>query len=82
MLILKYLNTLGRYIMLMGRSFARPERMRLLASSNIVMLHLASSSALGYMSNWGYVFPIITAPAFAAGLFFILAGFLFASKFT
>ena len=27
MLILKYLNTLGRYIMLMGRSFARPERM-------------------------------------------------------
>lgn len=29
MLILKYLNTLGRYIMLMGRSFARPERMRM-----------------------------------------------------
>ena len=29
MLILKYLNTLGRYILLMGRSFARPERMRM-----------------------------------------------------
>ena len=29
MLILKYLNTLGRYLMLMGRSMARPERMRM-----------------------------------------------------
>ena len=29
MLILKYLNTLGRYLMLMGRSLARPERMRM-----------------------------------------------------
>lgn len=61
--------------------FPAIDGLRLLASINIVMLHLASSSALGYMSNWGYVFPIITAPAFAAGLFFILAGFLFASKF-
>ena len=29
MLIVKCLTTLGRYIMLMGRSFARPERMRM-----------------------------------------------------
>ena len=29
MLIVKYLTTLGRYILLMGRSFARPERMRM-----------------------------------------------------
>ena len=29
MIILKYLNILGRYLMLMGRSFARPERMRM-----------------------------------------------------
>ena len=29
MLILKYLHTLGRYLMLMGRSMARPERMRM-----------------------------------------------------
>ena len=29
MLILKYLNTLGRYIMLMGRTFSIPERMRM-----------------------------------------------------
>ena len=61
--------------------FPAIDGLRLLASVNIVMLHLASSSALGYMANWEWVFPIITAPAFAAGLFFILAGFLFASKF-
>ena len=29
MLILNYLNTLGRYLILMGRSFSRPERMRM-----------------------------------------------------
>ena len=29
MLILKYLTTLGRYLLLMGRSFAQPERMRM-----------------------------------------------------
>lgn len=29
MLIFKYLNTFGRYLILMGRAFARPERMRM-----------------------------------------------------
>ena len=29
MFIQQQLTTLGRYIMLMGRSFARPERMRM-----------------------------------------------------
>ena len=29
MLILNYLNTLGQYLILMGRSFSRPERMRM-----------------------------------------------------
>ena len=61
--------------------FPAIDGLRLLASLNIVMLHLASSSALGYMASWTWVMPIVTAPAFAAGLFFILAGFLFASKF-
>lgn len=62
--------------------FPAIDGLRLLASLNIVMLHLASSSALGYMASLSWVFPIVTAPAFAAGLFFILAGFLFASKFS
>lgn len=42
MLILKYLNTLGRYIMLMGRSFARPERMRMFMKQ-----YIKEMSALG-----------------------------------
>lgn len=42
MLILKYLNTLGRYIMLMGRSFARPERMRMFLKQ-----YIKEMSALG-----------------------------------
>ena len=42
MLILKYLNTLGRYIMLMGRSFSRPERMRMLLKQ-----YIKEMSALG-----------------------------------
>ncbi|KXB78877.1 hypothetical protein HMPREF3034_02324 [Prevotella sp. DNF00663] len=29
MLIFKYLNTLGKYLLLMGRTFSRPERMRM-----------------------------------------------------
>ena len=42
MLILKYLNTLGRYIMLMDRSFARPERMRMFLKQ-----YIKEMSALG-----------------------------------
>lgn len=45
MLILKYLNTLGRYIMLMGRSFARPERMRMFLKQ-----YVKEMSALGVNS--------------------------------
>ena len=29
MLLFKWLNTLGRYLTLMGRTFSRPERMRM-----------------------------------------------------
>ena len=29
MLIIKFLNAFGRYLMLMGRTFSRPERMRM-----------------------------------------------------
>lgn len=42
MLILKYLNTLGRYLMLMGRSMARPERMRMFFKQ-----YIKEMSALG-----------------------------------
>ncbi len=42
MLIIKYLTTLGRYLMLMGRSFARPERMRMFFKQ-----YIKEMSALG-----------------------------------
>ena len=42
MLIFKYLNTLGRYLILMGRSFARPERMRMFLKQ-----YVKEMSALG-----------------------------------
>ena len=62
--------------------FPALDGLRLLASINIVMLHLGSSSALGYMADYKWIMPIINAPAFAAGIFYGLAGFLFASKFS
>lgn len=61
--------------------FPALDGLRLLASLNIVLLHLQSSSALTYLNSWTWLQPVIRAPAFAAGLFFVLAGFLFSSKF-
>ena len=49
--------------------FPALDGLRLLASINIVMLHLGSSSALNYMADFKWVMPIINAPAFAAGIF-------------
>jgi len=62
--------------------FPALDGLRLMASINIVMLHLGSSSALGYMADCKWLMPIVSAPAFAAGIFYVLAGFLFASKFS
>ena len=62
--------------------FPAIDGLRLLASLNIVMLHLGSSSAITYLSDCKWLMPIISAPAFAAGIFYVLAGFLFASKFS
>lgn len=62
--------------------FPAIDGLRLMASINIVMLHLGSSNALAYMSDCKWLMPIIDAPAFAAGIFYVFAGFLFASKFS
>ena len=62
--------------------FPAIDGLRLLASINIVFLHLQSSYAFEYASSWGWIMPVVTAPAFAAGIFFVFAGFLFASKFS
>lgn len=62
--------------------FPAIDGLRLLASINIVMLHLGSSNALQYMAGCTWLMPIFKAPAFAAGIFYVFAGFLFASKFS
>lgn len=62
--------------------FPAIDGLRLMASVNIVFLHLASSSAFDYAAKWTWLKPIVSGPAFSAGLFFVLAGFLFASKFS
>lgn len=62
--------------------FPAIDGLRLLASLNIVFLHLASSSAFNYAAKYTWLKPIVSGPAFSAGLFFVLAGFLFASKFS
>lgn len=61
--------------------FSAIDGLRLLASVNIVLLHLGSSNALAYMAGCTWITPVINAPAFAAGIFYVFAGFLFASKF-
>lgn len=62
--------------------FPAIDGLRLLASINIVMLHLGSSNALQYMAGCTWLMPVFNAPAFAAGIFYVFAGFLFASKFS
>ncbi len=69
----------------MGKStayFPAIDGLRLLASLNIVFLHLSSSSAFNYANHIEWLTPIVNGPAFSAGLFFVLAGFLFGSKFS
>ena len=65
-----------------AKYFPAIDGLRLLASINIVLLHLGSSNALAYMAGNAWIMPIFTAPAFAAGIFYVFAGFLFASKFS
>lgn len=47
MLITKYLTTLGRYLMLMGRSFARPERMRMFLKQYVKEMSSLGVNSIG-----------------------------------
>ena len=47
MLIIKYLTTLGQYLMLMGRSFARPERMRMFFKQYIKEMSALGGDSIG-----------------------------------
>ena len=47
MIIIKYLNTLGRYLILMGRSFSRPERWRMFGKQYIKEMSSLGVDSIG-----------------------------------
>lgn len=47
MIILKYLNILGRYLILMGRSFSRPERLRMFFKQYIKEMSVLGVDSIG-----------------------------------
>ena len=56
--------------------------LRLLASVNVVLFHLEYIGGLNDLGGSpGWLFRLIKGPAFHASLFFILGGFIFATKF-
>lgn len=66
----------------MKKYFPSLDGLRLLASVNIVLLHLDSSWLLTYARGWDFLYPAIKAPLFGASIFFILAGFIYSVKFS
>ncbi len=64
------------------RYFNAIDGLRLLASVNVVLFHLETMGGLNDLGGKpGWLFRIIKGPAFHASLFFILGGFIFATKF-
>jgi len=56
--------------------------LRLLASVNVVLFHLERNGGLNDLGGSpGWFFRILKGPAFHASIFFILGGFIFATKF-
>jgi len=62
--------------------FPALDGLRLLASVNIVLLHLDSSWLLTYARDWQWVYPAIKSPLFGSSIFFLLAGFIYSVKFS
>ncbi|GBU20827.1 acyltransferase [Fibrobacteres bacterium R8-0-B4] len=64
------------------RYFNAIDGLRLLASVNVVLFHLERNGGLNDLGGSpGWLFRIIKGPAFHASIFFILGGFIFATKF-
>lgn len=65
-----------------NRYFRSIDGLRLLASINIVLLHLEGIGGLNDLNGApAWLFRIIKGPAFHASLFFMLGGFIFTIKF-
>ncbi|MDR2694410.1 MAG: acyltransferase [Chitinispirillales bacterium] len=64
------------------RYFNAIDGLRLLASVNVVLFHLETMGGFNDLGGKpGWLFRIVKGPAFHASLFFILGGFIFATKF-
>lgn len=57
--------------------FLALDGLRLLASLNIVLMHMDSSWCLGYARYWPVIGPLIQGPAFNASIFFVLGGYIY-----
>ncbi|HEX2957175.1 MAG TPA: acyltransferase family protein, partial [Chitinispirillaceae bacterium] len=63
--------------------FRSIDGLRLLASINIVLLHLEGIGGLNNLNGApGWLFKLIKGPAFHASIFFLLGGFIFTIKFS
>jgi peptidoglycan/LPS O-acetylase OafA/YrhL len=64
------------------RYFNAIDGLRLIASINVVLFHLETMGGLNDLGGRpGWLFRLIKGPAFHASIFFILGGFIFATKF-
>jgi peptidoglycan/LPS O-acetylase OafA/YrhL len=64
------------------RYFNAIDGLRLLASVNVVLFHLETMGGLNDLGGRpGWLFRLVKGPAFHASIFFILGGFIFATKF-
>lgn len=66
----------------MKKYYPALDGLRLLASLNIVLLHLDSSWLLTYARDWPWIYPLIRSPLFGSSVFFVLAGFIYSVKFS
>ena len=58
MLIEKWLTTFGKYLILMGRSFSRPERMRMFLKQYIKEMSQLGIDSIGILLHWSsYLHP-------------------------
>lgn len=57
--------------------FQALDGLRLLASLNIVLMHMDSSWCLGFVRDWPVIGTIVQGPAFNATIFFVLGGYIY-----
>lgn len=70
------LQKLDTFVQVM-QYFLALDGLRLLASLNIVLMHMDSSWCLGFARYWPVIGSLIQGPAFNASIFFVLGGYIY-----